>query len=252
MTAATQTVTCRECGAEGQRERLAGTGQFADLAEHFPWTCPTCCARLDAEDAAAEEAAQLKRRDDSSTLPRGLRRDLDELERTPQNTAALDAAAVWAAGDLPGLLLTGPVGGGKTTIGAAAVWRRDLHRRTRWTSVPVLLANALAALDSPTRAEALAAITGHGALALDDIDKVKASSEWASAQLFSAIDLRVVHQAPLLVTMNATPDELAQRIGGDFGDAIASRLVGYCDVIRVTGEDRRLGTSHLRPVGEAA
>jgi DNA replication protein DnaC len=46
--------------------------------------------------------------------------------------------------------------------------------------------------------------------------------------------------APLFVTTNLALSELAARFPQPYDEAIASRLAGYCRVLRVEGSDRRL------------
>lgn len=230
------TVTC-ECGTVGERE--AATGGLGERFNTLGWVCPTCSDRLERAELVEENRKRLASRERFSSVPAALRRDLADLQVTPRNTEALRRAREWADGEIPGLLLTGPVGVGKTSIAAAAVWERQLRRPALWASVPVMLANALRAFDDEQRAVSVDAITGLGSLALDDLDKVK-PSEWAAAQLFAAIDSRIAAGRGLLVTMNLTPGALATKLGVDFGEAIASRLIGYCTVVVIDGADRRL------------
>jgi DNA replication protein DnaC len=103
----------------------------------------------------------------------------------------------------------------------------------------VVVQDMLRAFGDEDRAAAVDAITGRGGLVLDDLDKVK-PSEWACAQLLAAIDSRVQDDRSLLVTMNVTLGQLAEKLGPGWGDAIASRLAGYCEIVAVGGEDRRL------------
>lgn len=233
------TVTCA-CGTVG--ERGIADGILAPTLNRLGWVCPACTEREELEDAARAERDRYTSREKFSSVPLGLRHTLDELELTSRNAEAIAAARSWTAGELPGLLLTGPVGTGKTWIAAAAVWERQLRKPVRWASVPTMLANALRAFDDEERAGAIDAISGKGALALDDLDKVK-PSEWVASQLFSAIDSRVAAGRPLLITMNSTPGEIETRLGPDFGEAICSRLIGYCKSIVLDGADRRLAGS---------
>lgn len=236
MSPGTMNVSC-ECGAVSEREIATGFG--ADFLNSSPYVCPDCIERREREEQVAELREQRERRDRHSTVPLALRRDLAELTATARNAKAIEMARAWRDGELTGLLLTGPVGTGKTSIAAAAVWERQLTRKAVWASVPVMLANALRAFDDADRAASVDVITRAGALSLDDLDKVK-PSEWAAAQLFAAIDTRVAAGQPLLATMNLSPGALGAKLGEEFGEAIASRLIGYCDIVVVDGDDWRL------------
>ena len=152
---------------------------------------------------------------------------------------AVQAVRRWAAGDLPGVLLTGAIGVGKTTIAAAAAWEFLDRGALRWMSVPTLMARLGSGFSDPSRQAALGLLNGTEALVLDDLDKTR-PSEYAAEQLFNAIDRRVTAGAGLLVTTNLMPDRLADRYPDPYGDALASRLAGYCEIHGVSGQDRRI------------
>jgi DNA replication protein DnaC len=135
----------------------------------------------------------------------------------------------------PGLYIYGSVGVGKTRLAATGAWARLEHAPIRWVSVAVLMAKLSAAWGDADRRQALQVLTGHGAVVLDDIDKVN-PSENARAQLYAAINERIDAKAPMIVTANSKLSELAARLG----DPIVSRLAGHCTQLELDGPDRRL------------
>lgn len=226
--------TCRGCGKpNGVTESPVGiAAMIATMIR-----CDACEAEATAQEAAQRvewNAEQQRQR--VLTLPRALQEV--KASESPAPKLAIDAAWTWAK-DGGGLMLTGPIGTGKTYLAAAATRFMMGTRAVTWQSVPSMLINSTAAFTDTERAKAMKAITGTGPLVLDDLDKVK-PSEWAAAQLFAAIDNRATAGAPLLITANLTPGGIADKFGGEIGPAIASRLVGYCDVVECAGEDARL------------
>ena len=232
-TSRTQIGECR-CGARVERE--LPEGRFAALAARLPFVCGACARReeaeLEAEQAALEQErreARIRRRRERAGLPDGL---------TGCPLEQPDARA-WAEGRVPGLMLTGPVGVGKTTAAAAAaehVLRRG--RPLRWLSAPLLFARLGSGMGTRQREQALDALTGSHALVLDDIDKAR-PTEYAAEHVFLAVDTRITDRTPLLITSNMSLAELAQRWPDPYGEAIASRIAGYCRIAFLDGIDRR-------------
>jgi DNA replication protein DnaC len=240
-TATVEQRPCVECGATFEFES-AGESSLARLANTFRRHCDDCADRLETAERRAEAESAHRRRIATSGLPADLADVTFDRLGGGGDTRPLAAARRWAAGELRGLFLCGPIGVGKTTLAAAATNQRLRDRGVRWALVPSLVAQSFG--DDRAKAQAAAILTGTGALVLDDLDKVKAG-EWVAAQLFSAIDSRITAGAPLLVTTNKDVGEIAAKFGGDFGDSIASRLVGYCGsdgMHEMRGPDRRLGS----------
>jgi DNA replication protein DnaC len=236
-----------DCGIEVSREQAEGFG--ADLLNAWPFTCASCVARREAkrdqEERTQREAhfgreLALK----LETLPpalRGVR--LSDLDVDGRSTA-LDAAKRWAAGELQGLVLLGPIGVGKTTIAAGADIEYMANHggpAPRWINTVQALNDLSRGFTERRRMAAMDALDGkHSPLVLDDIDKAKPNAN-AAAVLFGAVDACVTYQRPLIVTTNLMPSELAVNWPKPHGEAIASRLAGYCEMHRVTGRDRRIG-----------
>lgn len=239
-----QTGAC-ECGTVVGRERPVG--RFGAFLDAVPFVCDDCIVHAKAEEherAKAEEVGRSRAARDGRRRHAGLPSELrdisfSELDRAGSRATAIDAASQWAGGAVKGVALTGPIGVGKTRIAAAAVWAMCDRRPVRWMSAPLLFARLGSGFGSPQRNEALAVLTGKSALILDDLDKTR-PTEYAAEHVFLAVDGRIDNGLPLLVTTNLSLAEIAARFVPPFGEALASRLAGYCKVVRLSGRDRRM------------
>lgn len=252
MVSIERTLECLACGedvtvcAHGRSKSLAV--RVARAAIKAGVNCETCQDRLDAEEAGRElaerrEELRLGRLRKARMPERWMAVNFEKVERDPERALAIDAALQWANAENPrGLLLWGDVGRGKTVIAAAAAMEYLQRRRLRWLSVAKLLTDLRGGFDSPLYKAALERIdpaaTDH-ALVLDDLDKINPTAH-SLQPLYVAINGWLERPLPLLVTMNRSPDGLADWAGEAFGEALASRLVGYSTVIEVKGRDRRL------------
>lgn len=231
------------CGAEIQAPKLPKAAK-GGLAARFTQAvagatryCDPCIDRMEAEQAAQQAAVLLRRRREAAMVPRALAPvTFNLLDRDgAARMAAIQDAERWAAGEIPGLVLAGEVGSGKTWIAAAAANAFLERASLRWATTPALVAKALSD-DHDEKLQAVNILLAHrGAIVLDDFDKVSAKSEWAVSQLFQAVDNAVTWQRPLLVTTNMGAAELGRR----FGEPIMSRLLGYCAAHKLEGHDRR-------------
>src|SRR3990167_5235404 len=75
----------------------------------------------------------------------------------------------------------------------------------------------------------------HKILILDDIGAEKAN-EFVAETLYRIINFRYNHVLPTIFTSNLPVGELADKIG----ERSASRIVEMCDIIELTGGDRRI------------
>jgi DNA replication protein DnaC len=244
MSTATRTGTC-ECGATVAAE--IATGYMADLLNKLELVCDDCTAAAASARADSERRNEERRHHDRvatalAALPSALRSvQLDKLDVAGRERA-LEATGRWATRDLLGLVLLGPFGVGKTMLAAGAV-RRHIELdpfAPRWLSAPLILNHLARSFGDPLR-EAMINSLGNRTrtLILDDLDKVR-PTVFAAESLFLAIDQSLTEERSLLVTTNWMPSEFAKQWPKPYGDAIASRLVGYCELHRLTGQDRRL------------
>jgi DNA replication protein DnaC len=240
MTAFAESVDqkCAECGGAFSLDLVKTDGWLADKLQTLATMCDDCVDRADAADVERDRTGLAELRLKSAGLPREFAAaDLASLH-PGYNGAAHGAALRWANGEIRGLLLHGEIGVGKSTLAAAALRARLVHQGVQWASVPSLIAKAFG--DQQAKEHVAHVLTGVRSLVLDDLDKVK-PGDWVASQLFAAIDNRVTAGTGLIVTTNLDNEELAERFGDQFGDAIASRLAGYCEIHGMRGPDRRLG-----------
>lgn len=205
-------------------------GKIHPLSVDLSGFCDDCVPEERRRERAGMEERYFQMRVEDSGLPEALW-NLD----WPDNPPAF-AARSWAEGNRPGLVLTGGVGVGKTHLAGCAAYRMLRDRGVTWLSVAALMTRLRASFDDEGRARAIHTIQGSGPLVLDDLDKAK-PTDFALEILFAAIDQRIVHGTPLLVTTNLPLDHLADKMG----DPIASRLAGL-KPIEMRGTDRRLAS----------
>lgn len=205
---------------------------------------PTLCDRCYSEQEAAAERETRARQFEEQVRHAGLPAELrgltwaDMWETSDKRKLAIVAAEKWAGASQPrGLYLWGAAGTGKTRLAATALLARLHGRPGRWVSVAHLLARLDSSFSDKERQVALDVLAGDTALVLDDLDKTTAS-EAKRAQLFVAIDRRITANAALLFTCNLPPQKLEEK----FGEAIASRVLGYSlgRVVELDGADNRL------------
>ncbi len=230
---------CVDCGKPVKLSRKPESGRIAALAEALGVMCEDC-ARKEAQEEARrratfEEIGKATRITESG-VPEKLRAvTFDQLQVTDDNRSAIEHGQSWAEGKTKGLVITGPVGVGKTWTAAASANGFLERRSLRWFSVARMLASARAGFKDRSREEVNKVLLDPKlALVMDDIDKVN-PTDFARDILFQAIDERVNNDTALLVTTNMRYPEIEKT----YGEPIASRLAGYCKAVRIEGEDRR-------------
>lgn len=246
------TKPCVTCGGQVVLELESNVPQFLAALARLKMSgeaearCSECQAIEDAQQERAERAAAraelIALRRSAARIPqKWLGQTFAQLDDAPERRRALELAAQWGSGARQGLVLWGPVGRGKTAIAAAAVNARIGRGAVRWLPVAELLTALRMPFDSPEYARAVRKLeaTGSAALVLDDLDKLK-PTEHAVQPLYVAVNAWIEAELPLLVTLNRDLDELEEWMPDTFGEAIASRLAGYCAITEVGGIDRRL------------
>lgn len=243
MTTVVEVHPCVGCGLEIERDLPTDDGFWRRQMLRCI-RCPDCESLAKAEAEADLERSRLedqnyqrRLRESDCGLPAALRNlSWSELDTTGVE-AAVASAIKWAEHG-GGLVLSGPVGVGKTRLAATACWDALGFRPCRWLSTPALFARLSAGMGSDVREGLLKVLIGRTALCLDDLDKARAT-EYGAEQVFLAVDSRIGEGEPLLVTTNLSLGELAAKFPEPYGEAIASRLAGYCEVVTLDGEDRR-------------
>lgn len=245
--------TCVDCGKPAKIIVAGDASPMArSLAERMAgdtdgWRCEACGDAADAKEAAEETQARLvdglRRRVEAARIPTAWKSiTFEDIDRDPKRTRAIELAEHWGQRRIPGLVLWGGVGRGKSILAAAAANRFLAGHQVRWVSVSELLMDLRMPFESPEYVRAVRRLevrSRHVGLVLDDLDKFK-PSEHAVQPMFTAINGWIEAEQPLLVTLNRDLEKLAEWMPDTFGEAIASRLAGYCKIREVTGVDRRL------------
>lgn len=165
-----------------------------------------------------------------------------------ENRAAVGACSDWAAGAIENLLLWGAPGTGKTHLAAMAC-NKSLYPEALFISVPIMLLKFQSSVKDHDELELLSEFTKDArsyppikrARLFDDVGAHRVSD--FSIEMFGLLlEQFYSHGAfGLIFTSNLSPKQILDTMG----ERVASRLRGLCEVVEVTGKDRRLS-------GEAA
>jgi len=149
----------------------------------------------------------------------------------------------WALRPEGFLILTGPVGTGKTHAGWATLVEsliqaermRDGEDLVMGIEVLDLLENMMPSNTAYKGPDWWASHTKKvPLLLLDDLGRHK-PTEWKDEQIFALVNTRYRDQLPTIVTTNILPADFKAK----FGDAIASRMAEECTLVVMAGKDRR-------------
>jgi len=153
-------------------------------------------------------------------------------------------AAARAVANTAGLAFVGPVGTGKThALAALLIAAQGRFIAGRLVTISALLESLRATFGGrETEQQWLALYASVPLLGIDDLDKLRAT-EWSASALFSVVNRRYERELPILITSNASPDQLLARTFAatpDVGVAIVDRLVGMAPQwVRLAGRSRR-------------
>lgn len=140
----------------------------------------------------------------------------------------------WAAidGQPDNLVLTGPIGTGKTYAAAAAV-RPLVELGATLAFWPVVrLLDQLRPGDHP---DPYADAASADVLVLDDLGAER-PTDWTRERLYALVNDRWLAERSVVVTTNLAPPQLSDAVG----ERLSSRLLGGATIARLAGHDRRL------------
>ena len=171
---------------------------------------------------------------------------------TPPNADIARALRSWRRGGRS-LFLTGPVGGGKTTLMAA------LLNRLMWEDVSVfylpeaLLYDTVKKAMFAPRGEKVPDVVGMASrcsvLALDDLGTVENLAPWQRNTIEQVVCARYDADLPIVITSNLYIEDMASL----HGERVASRLSEMCGRrhLELIGHDWRTGKQHVAPTAPA-
>lgn len=222
-----------------------------DLAQLFVAACPHCAGTgkaRDEDDAEWNCACRddfSARCDDAEFPPRFANCALGDLDwEHVQPSAARGVLEEYVAqlaaylDESVGLIISGPVGCGKThlAIGAAKI-AGALGHTVLFVNTPAWfqeLRDAYATNDSTRERNRLEEMRQVDVLILDDLGAEK-PSDWARERLYVVVNHRMLARRVTFVTTNRALEELEHAIG----ERVLSRLYGDALAISLTGGDYR-------------
>ncbi|MEM0138510.1 MAG: ATP-binding protein [Thermoplasmatales archaeon] len=241
-------MTCAHCGAE-MRYRWAPVADSGWWIPPAPCTCPGAVEAAEAKRAGREREERQRRMVERdrllmrSGLPaKYLRATFDAAVATDHNREVLAKAREFADKPAGGLLLSGPVGRGKTYVAACIVNHRlDKLQWTVFGNVVSLLGRIRRTYDEWSREDewdVVNELTSVPVLVLDDLGKDRVT-DWVEQTLYQVIDTRYRENRPLIVTTNLGLRDLRDRYP-EVGPALVSRIVDMCRGFRLDGPDWRM------------
>lgn len=181
----------------------------------------------------------------SSNIPKRYRNATFESFNPKDNPRALEIAKKFAMNfpEDKGLLLTGPVGTGKTHL-ACAIANALLNKLYsvyfgNVVDIMSFIRGTYNRDSSLTEEEAVNIMTKEVDLfIIDDLGKEN-NSEYTLSILYQLINRVYENEKPIIITTNFSSIELARKLG-ERGQAIVSRITEMCEPVILKGEDWRL------------
>jgi DNA replication protein DnaC len=166
-------------------------------------------------------------------VPVRYRHTLDELDQTAPVRQVRDWLSRYEPG--AGLMLTGPVGAGKSTIAGALALHFGAPYHASYWPVPDMIDAMRREMDDPPQGHPVRVkIDKRPVLVLDDIG-TEMDTAWQTKAVTDLIAHRYDQQLTLIATTNLTVKQLGER----FGERTLSRLHEMCELVTVGGNDRR-------------
>lgn len=181
----------------------------------------------------------------SSNIPKRYRNATFESFNPKDNPRALEKAKNFAD-NFPrnkGLLLTGPVGTGKTHL-ACAIANALLNKLYsvyfgNVVDIMSFIRGTYSRDSSLTEEEAVNIMTKEVDLfIIDDLGKEN-NTEYTLSMLYQLINRVYENEKPIIITTNFNSIELARKLG-ERGQAIVSRITEMCEPVIFKGEDWRM------------
>lgn len=203
-----------------------------------------------------ERAQRIQDRLDQAGIPKKFRH-ITFATFNPTAKAGLDPAAYAIAqrfaedgcfNDKTGLLLLGTPGNGKSSLGVCIL--RDMIDRHQG-AIPVRFWNVPRGLiaikqefgKEDQKATPILNLAKFPLLMLDDLGKHR-WSQWAKDEFYSLLDEMWAEEKPLIITTNEKEEDFMA-----LDEALISRILGCCHMVRVQGADHRLAVqAELRGV----
>lgn len=165
-----------------------------------------------------------------------------ETKADPSLRRAADIARRVAAGEVQGLAMFGTPGNGKTHTAVAACRLALSHRITAgYYNVVEFIGRVQETYGrdwhAETRASVIAQVASREVVVLDDLGKERSSEDIASI-IYELVNAVYCSGRRLIVCSNLDAGAYKDR----YDEAVASRIAGMCEIVAVTGDDRRRGT----------